>query len=219
MKELASLLSMSKPAISRLIANFENAWIGNLKREKRGREIYVRLERTNMQGKVSINAEGLEQLFLCRELLANILPENMRDTIATTLSQAVSFLPADQGALKPIPACSLPKGKIDYSAYQNILALLLEAIKLNRVCKIEYAAQINAPGKSYFFAPKKLVTYNDCLYLDGWKVTDDPLPELIYDDPLRLPLQRFKNCVMTDFSSAGNASAVRILWIYAVGRI
>lgn len=201
LSELADLLSMSKPAISRMIRNFENAWIGSLLREQRGRETYVRLARVQPAANIALNADGIRQLALCCDFLTHLLPENMREKNLTELCHAMAFTPEPDAALREIAGAALNKGKIDNTPWQNILEKLMEAVGKKLVCEITYKSSAAKNGKTWFFAPKMLLAYRSVIYIKGWKVTGDDPPCLVYDDAMLLPLQRFLDCSMTGASS------------------
>lgn len=192
--ELSSLLAMSKPAVSRMIRNFENAWIGSLQREQRGREIYIKLQRSNTASNIAINGDGLKQLLLCREFLVHMLPENMLDKTLSSITQAVVFTPRASQPLQAIPAAAMYKGKIDNTVRQKEMDNLITAIENNLVCQITYHGAGNKEAKTWFLAPKRLLAYHETIYIEGWKVSAEDAPEILFDDPLRLPLQRFRGC-------------------------
>lgn len=199
--ELADLLSMSKPAISRLIRNFESAWIGSLLREQRGRETYVRLARVQPPANIAINASAIRQVALCCEFLRRLLPESMREKNLAALGQALAFSALPNSPLHGVPAGALCKGEIDNTPWQEILEKLLEAAEKKLVCEIAYKSSGAKTGKTWFFAPKMLLAYREAIYIKGWKVTGDDPPALVYDDPMLLPLQRFLDCAITCASS------------------
>lgn len=204
LKELSGpdYLNASKPTVLRYIRELELANVGNLQREKAGREVYYRLERAVRLPAVSMNAEGLRQLALCRDFLCGLLPEKMRAQMDMALNQAISYLPAGSQHFPAGIAGSLGKGRIDYTPFQAVLIALMEAILSGKVCEVEYRSASGGENKKYAFAPKRILAYHECLYIDGWLVNGEKTPELVYADPLRLALQRFLSCAITYKSSA-----------------
>ena len=199
LKELTgqSCLNTSKASVARLIRQLEHTNVGNVQREKRGRESFYRLERPARVPSISLNADGLYQLALCRDFLAHLLPEKMRAETQSSLSQAVSFLPGDSQGLPPSIGASLSKGRIDYTPFQKIISSLMKAMHQRRVCQIDYVSAAGRDKKRYAFAPVRLLAYHECLYAEGWRVTErDPVAP-VYDDPLRLAVQRFRECRVT----------------------
>lgn len=205
LKELTGegYLNASKASVGRLIRQLERARVGNLQREKRGREAFYRLERPARVPSISLNADGLYQLALCRDFLAHLLPEKMRAETQSSLSQAVSFLPQGCQNLPPSIGASLSKGRIDYTPFQEIIASLVEAMRRRVVCQVAYVSAIGREKKQYAFAPVQLLAYRECLYVDGWLVTDGDPAAAVHDDPLRLAVQRFRACRVTGRPAEG----------------
>lgn len=193
-------LNASKATVGRLIRKLERSRIGNLKCEKRGKQVFYKLEKPARMPSVCMNADGLRQLALCASFLSGILPQKMVAEIDGSLNQAISYLSKDASIPANIGA-SLNKGSIDYTPFQDVLATLMDAIWQARICQVEYNSTSGTAYKTYNFAPKKILAYHECLYVDGWMVKDDS-PERVYDDPLRLAVQRFRKCVLLDRSSS-----------------
>ena len=97
--ELSEELKCSKQAVLRLVRQLDAARFGKLLHTKRGRESYYRLDKPRHVPKLSLNAEGLQHLALCKDFLLHLLPATMRETITTTLEQASAYLP--EGAPHP----------------------------------------------------------------------------------------------------------------------
>lgn len=196
-------LYASKASVGRLLDRFACTKLGNLKHKMRGREKFYWLEKHERIPPITLNADGLYQLALCRDFLTHLLPEKMWAETQASLSQAVSFLPQGCQNLPPSIGASLSKGRIDYKPFQEIIASLVQAIHQRRVCQIEYVSAGKREEKQYAFAPARILAYHECLYVDGWRVTDDDPVTLVYDDPLRLAVQRFRKCQVTERSTDG----------------
>lgn len=176
----------------------ERAKIGILCREKRGRESYYRLEH-NSAPSLSVNPEAIEQLALCRDLIAHLLPESVQDETAMTLAS----LGGRANTGYAIRAGSLLKGRIDMSRFSQILMNLEKAIREKRVCRVSYQAANNCEPRSHLFAPQRLLASIETIYVEGWLLKDNEPYERKYKDPLRLALQRFKSCEFTGISPEG----------------
>ncbi|MBQ7606411.1 MAG: WYL domain-containing protein [Desulfovibrionaceae bacterium] len=193
-------LNSSKQSIARLLKQLENSGIGSLHREIRNREAYYRLERPKTTHPVSLNAEGLSQLALCREFLMDFLPEAMQREMKASLHQAASFLPKNTSLQDGIGA-SISKGHIDYTPYQAFIATLIESIRKRKVCTVCYRASRMGEDKQHSFAPKRLLAYHESMYVVGYLVTDEDPVALRYDDPMKLAIHRMKSCEITERSS------------------
>jgi len=193
-------LNASKATVGRLIRKLERSKIGNLLREKRGREAFYKLEKPVHLPAISMNIDGLRQLSLCREFLTNLLPEKMSAEMQTSLSQAMNYMTHGHGQTYNIGS-SLAKGRINYTPFQEILDNIIEAITHGKICKIEYKSACKNESREYEFAPKRILAYRECLYVDGWRVAGSNPVERIYDDALRLAVHRFKKCAILEKSS------------------
>ena len=162
-------LNSSKQSISRLLKQLENSGIGSLHRELRNKEVYYRLERPSMTHPVSLSAEGLSQLALCREFLMDFLPKGMQREMQASLSQAASFLPKNSSLQDGIGS-RISKGHIDYTPHQAFITSLIEAIRKRKVCSICYRASLMGEDKQHSFAPKRLLAYHESMYAEGYLV-------------------------------------------------
>lgn len=190
-------LNASKASVGRLLRVLERAGIGNLQREKRGREALYRLERPTALPSFCVNTDALYQFALCRDFLTHLLPKKMRADMESSLSSAFGQLPGTCHDLPPSIGASLSKGRIDYTPFQGIIASLMEAMHQRKVCSIQYVSSAGHEKKQYAFAPVRFLAYHECLYADGWRVTDQGPVALVYDTPLRLAVQRFRACRVT----------------------
>lgn len=191
-----SCLNASKATTLRLLRQLENSKIGMLLREKRGRESYYRLEHSQTSG-LSINPDGVAQLALCRDLVFHLLPENMREETAQILAR----LGGRSETAQSLTAVSLVKGQIDYAPFQGIFTALERAIRKRLVCRVAYLAAGRNEAREYLFAPLRLLASQESLYIEGWLLEDDNPGKRKYSDPLRLALQRFQSCELTEFTS------------------
>ena len=198
LSDLASELGCSKQTALRLIDQLESARFGKLLREKRGRESIYRLEKPRSLPKLSLNAEGLHQLALCRDFMLHLLPDSMRKTVDTALQQASAYLPEGEtpDGLLPVGK-ALAKGRIDYSPFQEMLQSIIKAIRQSKVCAVQYKASIHDEAKSFEFAPKRLVAYREAIYIHGWIVSEKGTAVPSYEKPTNLALQRLQKVIVT----------------------
>lgn len=195
--EIAGKLDCSKQTVCRLIDQMESSQFGRLLRENQGRQAYYRLEKPKRQPGVAINAQGLEQLALCREFMLRLLPPSMHRHMETSLGQAVAYLEEDAEAPVPDIGGGISKGTIDYTPFEAILNNLITGISKKRVCLVNYRSKRNKTPKSYCIAPVKLLAYHECIYVIAYRVTDKGVVKIVYEAPMHLALQRFISCELT----------------------
>jgi predicted DNA-binding transcriptional regulator YafY len=203
LSELSEELLCSKQTVIRLVEQFEGSRFGKLLSAKRGREVAYRLDRPKHMPKVSLNAEGLHQLALCRDFMLHLLPESMRKTVDTTLQQASAYLP-DSG----VPEDLLPvgqafaKGRIDYSPFQESLRNIIRGIREQKVCMLRYKSSLQGEARKFDYAPKKLIAYRESIHIAGWIVTEKGSAAPIYENPANLALQRVLDVTVSRRSAA-----------------
>lgn len=202
LEELATMLRTSKATVLRLINTLERHEGSRLRRGKKGKEAIYWLERREGIPPLSLDAEGLAQLALCRDFLCGLLPKGMLDGAHATLEKAATWLPRGTQALPPGVGTSISKGRIDYTPYEPLLETLLEAIRSAKVCAIAYYSAKKREVTRHEFAPKRLLAYRETLYLVGWYVEGSDPVRRRWDNPQLLPVQRFRECALTEKSSA-----------------
>lgn len=196
---LADELQCSKQTVMRLIDKLESAPFGKLVRSREGREALYEIARPRLP-KLSLNAEGLQQLALCRSFIRHLVPASMRKQADATLQQASAFVQDGEDAdIDAGFAQSLFKGRIDYSPFQDSLQKLTAAIRGKKICEVAYKAPSHAEGKSFDYAPKRLIAFHEAIYVNGW-VVDRGLKK--YDKPTPLALQRVLGVTSTQRSAA-----------------
>ena len=202
--ELAAELNCSKQAVLRLLDQFEASNFGKLIHAKRGRESAYRLERPPKDlPKLSLNAEALHQLALCRDFMLHLLPESMRKTVDAALLQASAYLPEGETPDDLLPVGSVfTKGRIDYSPFQDILQSFIQGIRRNKVCAVHYKASIHHGAKAFEFAPKRLVAYREAMYIHGRIVSDKGTAAPVYEKATILALHRVRQVLVTRRSAA-----------------
>ena len=98
--ELSRLLNCAKQSVTRLIDQLESSHFGKIVRHQLGRQVAYSLDRPRHRPCTSLDAEGLRQLALCRELLLHFLPDDMHRVMRDSLYQAAALLP-DTESLPP----------------------------------------------------------------------------------------------------------------------
>ena len=201
LSELSRELKCSKQSISRLIDQLEASRYGKLLRDKRGKEAVYSLDRPKKLPMLSLNAEGLYQLALCRDFMIHLLPDSIRKSVDATLKQASAFLPEEEneGFFAP-EGQSYVKGHIDYTPFQKMLQTLTQAIKTHRVCSVQYQSSLRGDTRTFLYAPKRLLAYHETLRFVGWIVT--PEGKALYDEPAVFLLHRMKEVTLTRTSAS-----------------
>lgn len=191
---LANKLGCSKQTIKRLVDQLESSKFGKIITDRAGRECIYSLARPERKPCVSLNAEGLGQLALCREFLLRLLPPGMARQMETSLNQAAAYLPDNAGFISGI-GTAFSKGRINYTAHERILQTFIRAISTRKVCKVTYRARRHMPPKVYDYAPKRLVAFHESIFVQGYIVNDKGAVARIFDNDVLLALHRVIECV------------------------
>jgi predicted DNA-binding transcriptional regulator YafY len=201
LSELARELDCSKQTICRLIDQLEASRFGKLIRLKRGREAVYCFDRPKRLPQLSLDAEGLYQLALCRDFMIHLLPEAMRKNVETTLRQASAYLSerddSEEGAFDFLGSAgnSYAKGHIDYTPFQGIWRTLIRAIQTRKICKVSYQSSPKGKIRTFGYAPKLMAAYHETIRFSGWLVTEDG--SAAYDHPTVLLLHRMREVLAT----------------------
>jgi predicted DNA-binding transcriptional regulator YafY len=135
---------------------------------------------------LSFTPDELAQLALCRDLVAHLLPNEVRERVGGSLGKTGLMLddPDCREEVLSSVAGAKTKGSVDYSPFQAMIETLLEAIRDRRVCEVSYHAASRDEPKTYHFAPMRLVSFRDSLYVAGHVVCSKGTPEIRHTVPL-----------------------------------
>ena len=197
---LTEILDCSKQTVLRLVDQLEATGWAKVRRENEGRRAFFWIERPGGLPKVSLNAEGLQELMLCRAFLEHLLPRSLDSGADTTLRQASAYLP--EGDTLSIAATgsiggAVSKGRIDYSAFRELLTPLLRAIAEKIVCEITYKSPHAEEPRVFDFAPMRLLAHGESLYIVGWEVNPKGTPLPRHEDSTTLLAHRIRDAHLT----------------------
>ncbi|WP_158304232.1 helix-turn-helix transcriptional regulator [Solidesulfovibrio magneticus] len=167
---LAERLQCSKTTIDRLISEIE--LFDQVERGKEGRERWYQINRLRKNKKVMIMCEQIQQLSLCKDFAATVLPSELKEDIESTVAQAAEFISDDcikQLAMQPLGR-SLARGSIDYTPFQGIIKILIQSISKKILCEVNYRSLSSPSPKIFLVAPMRLLTYNNAMYVENWRI-------------------------------------------------
>ncbi len=195
---IAAHLDCSKQSVLRLIERIESSGYGSIIRAKQGRETVYTLSKPKNLPKISINAEGLYQLSLCRNFMMHMLPDKMKLNIDAVIQEASAYL-CDEAVSEDFLSVGdvYTKGSVDHTPYQGILDTIIEAIRKHKVCNIVYTPSSDNTDKQYCLAPHRITAFHDNLYVIGRLVTKEGVAEPINNHNNTFSLHRFKSAEIT----------------------
>lgn len=178
LSQLSRELHCSKQTVLRMTEQISRSYGGRVEsRLESGRRIYW-MPAPKTKPKVSLSPEEIQQLELCRGMVLHLLPDGVREQVKQTIAKTATMLSDMDGrdkAFEPVAVAEI-KGRIDYSPHQEHIATLIRAIQDKDVCEVTYHAPSNPKPKTYSFAPIKLISYREALYVTGWRVEDKGVP-------------------------------------------
>jgi predicted DNA-binding transcriptional regulator YafY len=178
---LAKMLNCSKQTVLRMIEQIERSHEVQMDSWLESGLRWFRVRTPPVRPKLSLTPERIQHLVLCRDMVWHLLPESLRGEIETTIAQSTVLLPdldERSRALTSVTRARV-KGAIDYTPFQETIDSLFQAIRGKRVCRILYQSPNRKEPKVHHFAPMKMLSYREALYVSGFEVTEKGTPEKI----------------------------------------
>lgn len=197
LSKLAQELNCSKPTVLRLINQIEATSFAKIKRTVEQRESKYAFDRPKKLPKISITAEGLQQLMMCRDFMASFLPESMRNATRATLGQVQAYLPEEENANFTSVGETYSKGRIDYTPFEKSLHTITTCMRNKQVCQISYRSSLLKEARMLEIAPLRLLVYRDAMYVRAWVVNDKGKVEAKYAAPTVFALHRIQDAIPT----------------------
>lgn len=174
--DLAEYLNCSAQTVMRLVAEIEGVigacLVTGLEKHRRWYQI-----RSVSRNRLGLDFEELRYLSICRDLAAPYLPEQIKKRVDESIF-SFSLLMADT-AYAEREKVQKPqfvfhnKGLIDYSPHFAHLESLVKAAEEEHICLVRYRAAGSKKSKEHRFAPHRMVSMNNALYVLGAGVADD----------------------------------------------
>ncbi len=157
---LATMMSCSRQTILRMMEQIGMMPEVECETWRDKNERFYQIAQSSQQPNILFDADTLRHLALCRDIVARLLPDAVREDLCKTLSAA-----AADGAAPP--ACAEPwvKGHIDYTPYQTILESAQQAMAARRLCRVQYNPRTSGAPARLLIAPLLIVAYREALYL------------------------------------------------------
>lgn len=200
--ELANRFGISKQTVYRLVERINAQGPVKVLSGKAEGRLWFRAEAPPARPTVTLSPAAIRRLLLCRDLVAHLLPEEVRSEVEATATCSTALL-ADPGqrelATAPV-ASAVPRGRVDYSRCRSQLDSLSDAIARRRLCRVTYKAPTRAAPREHLVAPLRLVAHHDALYLrcrPAWP-GGEPQPDR---GPMLLAVHRLRTVDVTDWPS------------------
>ena len=154
---LADMMSCSRQTILRMMEQLGMMPDVECETWRDKNERFFQIAPSSQQPNILFDADTLRHLALCRDIVARLLPDAMRDDLQKTLGAAVP------------PALAAPwvKGHIDYTPFQTILENAQHAMTEHRLCHVRYTPRTSGEQARLLIAPLRIIAYREALYLRG----------------------------------------------------
>jgi hypothetical protein len=174
--DLADELQCSPQTVIRMAGEIEAVIGASLESGLENRRRWYQIK-TISRSRLGLDFEELRYLSVCRDLAASSLPEQVRVRVDDTIFN-LSMLMADQGFAEREKAQKaqftfFSKGRIDYTPHFEHIEKLLQAAEEKRICLVRYKAAGKREDKEHRFAPGRMVSMSNALYVIGAGVTEN----------------------------------------------
>jgi predicted DNA-binding transcriptional regulator YafY len=186
--QLAKQLECSKQTVLRLIDALEAQSWAQIESFKKDKQRWFRMEAPERKPTISFSSDELMQLALCRDLVIHLLPSKFREKLGNSVFKTGLFLKdvsLREEVLAPI-GVTQSKGSVDYSPFEEMIETLLRAIKDERICIVTYHALDKPEARTYPFAPMRLLSFNDSLYVLGYILDAEDYCKIKHDNCLAI---------------------------------
>ncbi len=165
--QLAKTFRCSKQTVLRMLEQIERSRWLTIDSWTEGREKYYQARKIRRMPNVSLDAESLRKLLLCRDMVWHMLPDNYRKEVTRALQGATTLLPDfdDRDGVLASYTLAKPKGRIDYSSKEFMITDLIRAIRERRLCDVIYLGPRHPNPRIYNVAPYQMIVFHDGLYL------------------------------------------------------
>ncbi|MFC1744444.1 helix-turn-helix transcriptional regulator [Candidatus Riflebacteria bacterium] len=202
--ELAVNIGCSKSRILDMIGTIKAQFDGEYGfkliciREDDGKN-YYQVKTTREQIKITMDSESIQHLCLIRDMVRNLLPENMRQAATKSIKAVKTLVPPER--LKEITFETFAEvkgsGQIDYDPFQHRIGILQKAIKEKKICEIKYqedSKKWSGKRKNFIVAPLRFMLYRESLFLRCRVYVRNK----ISTNKLNLAIQRIDKIKITD---------------------
>lgn len=190
--DLAKEMNCSKQTVMRMVEDIGRSYAVTVEKGKDGKRVWYQIRTPRNRPKAALSEEEINHLLLCKDMVCHLLPKGLSQEVDKTIHKTATLLPNLDNRAKAFESLAgvILKGSIDYTPQERIITTLLNAIATKTVCEITYKGVRQAEEKLHYFAPLRVKSYREALYVSGWKVDIRPKEvEPIFE--MRLPIHRF----------------------------
>ena len=190
--DLARELGCSKQTVMRMMDDINRSYSVQVEKGKDGKRVWYQIQTPRSKPTTTLSEAEISHLLFCKEMVRHLLPQGMSKEIDETIHKTAALLPKLDNRAQAFESLAgvILKGSIDYTPQEPIITTLLNSIAAKDVCEIKYKGLGQKEEKNHYFAPLKIKSYREALYVAGWKV-DIRSKEAEPIHEMHLPIHRF----------------------------
>lgn len=176
LSDLAEWLNCSRQTVMRLAGEIENAIGANLRTGLEDHRRWYQICSSSYR-RLGLETEELRYLSICRELADPYLPRQVSQRLDNSIFRFAldmadtAYMHAGTQAERRFAFYG--RGRIDYTPHFAHIRLLMRAQDERRLCLVEYKAAGQAESREHRFAPGRMASMNNALYVLGADVNED----------------------------------------------
>lgn len=165
--QLSQMFRCSKQTVLRMLEQIERSRWLVIDSWSEGRENMYQARKTRKMPNISLDADAIGKLLLCRDMVWHMLPANYRREVTQALQGATTLLPDfdDRDGALASYTLAKPKGMIDYTDKEHLITTLIRAIREYRICGVTYAGPRHSEPRVFTVMPYQMIVFHEGLYL------------------------------------------------------
>ena len=198
LNQLAEMLNCSKPTIIRLVRDIQQVYGAQIVDDISGRERYISMKKTTRpQPAQCLTADEVNLLQMCKTFTEHLVGADFNNMVQSGILKSRQLLPEGVETYTNLFS-SFQHGTVDYTAHQQTIKTIIQAMQELKVCRITYQAMMETAPKIFYIKPLRLFAHNNTLYLLAQKAKQPGKPyKAPRFDPL-LAVHRVKDIEKTN---------------------
>jgi predicted DNA-binding transcriptional regulator YafY len=165
LKGLANMLGCSKPTVIRLVRDIQDMHGAQIEDTFSGRERYISMKKANRpQPAQCLTADEATMLQMCKAFAEHLVGSELQSLTQAGILKSSQLLP-DNADLPSDLFAVFQHGTLDYTAHQQTITTVIQAMRALKVCRITYRAAMDREPKTFFIKPLKMFSHNNTLYV------------------------------------------------------
>jgi predicted DNA-binding transcriptional regulator YafY len=198
LNQLVKMLGCSKPTVIRLVRDIQQVYGVQIEDTMTGRERFISMKKTRRpQPAQCLTADEATLLQMCKSFTEHLVGPDFNTMVQSGILKSRQLLPDGVETSADLFA-SFHHGTIDYTAHQQTITTLIQAMRDLKVCCITYRAAMDRGPKTFYIKPLKMLSHNNTLYVLAQMAKT---PERQYKTPRFDPLLAVHRMVQVEMTA------------------